>query len=92
MEAWDRENGRESVGAVVRAVCEQAARCEADAAPVDECVLLLGKKMAGSAQAKTLAVARPELVAGIADCVRKASCAEPHPVAACLERQDKESP
>lgn len=92
LEAWSRGEGREAIDSVVRAVCTQAARCEPGAAPVDECVATLGKKMSDSPQGKTLAVARPELVSSLAACVSKASCAEPHPVAACHELQEKESP
>ena len=92
LEAWSSGEGKAAIDSVVRAVCAQAARCEPGAAPVDECVQTLGKKMADSAQGKTLAVARPELVASVSACVSKASCAEPHPVAVCTQEQDKDAP
>jgi hypothetical protein len=92
LEAWSSGEGKAAIDTVVSAVCTRATRCEAEAAPLDECVKALGKKLAGSAQGKTLAVARPELVASVAACVSKASCAEPHPVAVCSEQQEKEAP
>ena len=92
LEAWEREVGQEAIAGVVRAVCTQAARCEPSAAPVDECLGTLGKRMASSPQGKTLAVARPELVSALAACVSNASCTEPHPVAACAELQEKDAP
>ena len=60
--------------------------------PLDECVEKLGQKLAGAVQGKALAVARPELVASVAACVGKASCTEPHPVAACTREQENDSP
>lgn len=85
LEAWSQGPGKEAIESVVRAVCGQAARCEPGAAPIDECVATLGKKMAGSPQGKTLAVARADLIERVTTCVGKASCAEPHPVAMCSE-------
>lgn len=90
LEGWSKEAGRGAITEVVRAVCERAARCEPGTETVDECTKALEAKLRDSPQGKTLAVARPELVTGIATCVRDGSCAEPHPVAACAAASEKE--
>ncbi|MBI2392878.1 MAG: hypothetical protein HYV09_25055 [Deltaproteobacteria bacterium] len=90
LEGWSKEAGKAAITEVVRAVCERAARCEPGTESVDECATALASKLRDSPQGKTLAVARPELVTGIATCVRDGSCAEPHPVAACAAASEKE--
>lgn len=72
-----------AVGKIVHAVCSRESRCVADAEP--ECEAKLGQKLKASPQSKTLAIARPEVLGTIADCIEKASCNDADPVGTCTE-------
>jgi hypothetical protein len=80
-----------AIAAIVHAVCARSARCDAEAGD-GGCEVTLTKKLSGSAQGRSLALARPELIAQIAMCIDRASCTESNPVAACSEKGDEAAP
>jgi hypothetical protein len=81
LEAWWAREGDAAVMRVVHAVCTRQARCGGDAPAA--CEQALHDKLAGSAQAKSLAVIEPEAVESLAKCVETRDCAVADPVDAC---------
>jgi hypothetical protein len=70
-----------AIGKIVHAVCTREAKCAPD--PEPECEKHLRDKLKASPQSKTLALARPELIAKIADCVEKSGCSDADPIDTC---------
>jgi hypothetical protein len=81
LEAFAKLDDGDNRRTVVRAVCAHRARCAEIAA--ETCEEALDDGLARSAQGKSLAVARPTLVAAVARCVEARPCDDPDPVAAC---------
>ena len=70
-----------AVNKIVHAVCVREAKCAPD--PEPECEQKLRERLKSSPQSKALAIARPELVTKIADCVEKSGCADADPIQTC---------
>lgn len=83
VEAWSTRTGEGSLATVVHAVCARRARCHPEEGAAESCEAELKAKLGGSATAKMLAVARPELVSELATCVETSACDVEDPVAAC---------
>lgn len=82
LEALGNDNA--AVGVVVRAICMRSARCgEAG----ENCEKELAAKLSGSAQSKSLAVVRKELIASIASCIDAAGCSDAAAVGTCTEKE-----
>ena len=77
-------NDASALGVVVHAICGRNARC---GEPGDACEASLLKKLTGSAQSKSLAVVRKELLASIATCIDTAECSDEGAVSHCTEKQ-----
>ena len=88
LEVWDREVGDQASRALLDAVCARAERCDPGAASSAECVATIRHDPSQVARRKTLAVARPELLAATAACIRSCSCAEPHPIDRCTPAEE----
>lgn len=71
----------EALGEVARAICARLARCAAE--PVEDCEPSLRKKLAQSAQSKSLAVVRKELIATMTTCIDKSSCSDDDALSRC---------
>jgi len=79
LEAYARDDA--AIGKIVHAVCTREARCAPD--PEPKCEEMLREKLKSSPQSKALAVARPELITTIADCVEKSGCSDADPIETC---------
>jgi hypothetical protein len=79
VEAYAKDDS--AVKRIVHAVCAREARCATE--PEPQCETKLGEKLKASPQSKALAIARPEVLGKIAECVEKASCDDPDAVGTC---------
>jgi hypothetical protein len=82
IEAYAARFGTDAIARVVAAVCTRESRCSSEVDRVT-CEKELSERLTTSAQAKTLAVARAELLESITKCVATKECEVADPVTAC---------
>ncbi len=73
----------EALGKVAGAICARLARCSTEVA--SDCEASLRKKLAQSAQSKSLAVVRKELIVSMTECIDKSSCSDDDALSRCSE-------
>lgn len=80
LEVYARDEN--AIAEVVRAICDRHNRCDM---PMPNCEVELRKKLTQTAQSKSLAVVRKEVIAEMAACIDKSSCTDEGALNHCAE-------
>jgi hypothetical protein len=81
LEAYAKDE--KAIAEVVRAICDRHNRCDA---PMPNCEEDLRKKLNQSAQSKSLAVVRAEVIAEMAKCIDASSCTDEDALNHCADK------